>query len=117
MRLLITTPTAVVLDDPDVVGVRAEDESGSFGILSGHADFLTALTVSMVSWPAPMSVGDSAPCAMAFCRSRTATKWRSRRAKPSEAMISIISNRWCWQGSGNHSKPSGSRGLKVSNCR
>jgi hypothetical protein len=22
----------VVLDDPDVVGVRAEDESGSFGI-------------------------------------------------------------------------------------
>jgi F-type H+-transporting ATPase subunit epsilon len=50
MRLLITTPTAVVLDDPDVVGVRAEDESGSFGILSGHADFLTALTVSVVSW-------------------------------------------------------------------
>jgi F-type H+-transporting ATPase subunit epsilon len=49
MRLLITTPTAVVLDDPDVVGVRAEDESGSFGILTGHADFLTALTVSVVS--------------------------------------------------------------------
>ena len=50
MRLLITTPTAVVLDDPDVVGVRAEDESGSFGILTGHANFLTALTVSVVSW-------------------------------------------------------------------
>jgi F-type H+-transporting ATPase subunit epsilon len=50
MRLLITTPTEVVLDDPDVVGVRAEDESGSFGILSGHADFLTALTVLVVSW-------------------------------------------------------------------
>ena len=50
MRLLITTPTAVVLDDADVVAVRAEDESGSFGILNGHADFLTALTVSVVSW-------------------------------------------------------------------
>jgi F-type H+-transporting ATPase subunit epsilon len=50
MRLLITDPTAVVIDDPDVVSVRAEDESGSFGILDGHADFLTALTVSIVSW-------------------------------------------------------------------
>ena len=50
MRLLITTPTAVVIDDPDVVAVRAEDESGSFVILNGHTDFLTALTVSVVSW-------------------------------------------------------------------
>lgn len=50
MRLLITTPTAVVIDDPDVVSVRAEDESGSFGTLAGHADFLTALTVSVVAW-------------------------------------------------------------------
>jgi len=50
MRLVITTSTTVVIDDPDVIGVRAEDESGSFGILNGHADFLTALTVSVVSW-------------------------------------------------------------------
>jgi F-type H+-transporting ATPase subunit epsilon len=50
MRLLITTATAVVVDEPDAVAVRAEDESGSFGILPGHADFLTALTVSVVSW-------------------------------------------------------------------
>ncbi len=50
MRLLITTPTAIVVDDRNVVAVRAEDESGSFGILSGHAEFLTALTVSVVSW-------------------------------------------------------------------
>jgi F-type H+-transporting ATPase subunit epsilon len=50
MRLLITTPTAVVIDDPDVVAVRAEDESGGFGILKGHADFLTVLTVSVVAW-------------------------------------------------------------------
>jgi F-type H+-transporting ATPase subunit epsilon len=50
MRLLITTPTVVVIDDPEVTAVRAEDESGSFGILTGHADFLTALTVSVVAW-------------------------------------------------------------------
>jgi|SRR5579864_2700150 len=50
MRLVITTPTTVVVDDSDVIAVRAEDESGSFGILNGHADFLTALTVSVVSW-------------------------------------------------------------------
>ena len=50
MRLLITTPTVVVVDRTDVVSVRAEDESGGFGILDGHADFLTALTVSVVSW-------------------------------------------------------------------
>lgn len=50
MRLLITTPTTVVVDDPDVVALRAEDDSGSFGILQGHADFLTALSVSIVSW-------------------------------------------------------------------
>jgi F-type H+-transporting ATPase subunit epsilon len=50
MRLLITTPTAVVVDERDVVAVRAEDETGSFGILNGHAEFLTALTTSVVSW-------------------------------------------------------------------
>lgn len=53
MRLLITTPMAVVVDDPTVVALRAEDESGSFGILDGHADFMTALTVSVVSWRHP----------------------------------------------------------------
>jgi F-type H+-transporting ATPase subunit epsilon len=50
MRLLITTPAAVVVDEHDVVAVRAEDESGSFGILNGHAEFLTALAMSVVSW-------------------------------------------------------------------
>ena len=50
MRLLITTPTTIVVDAPDVAAVRAEDESGSFGILNDHADFLTALEVSVVDW-------------------------------------------------------------------
>jgi F-type H+-transporting ATPase subunit epsilon len=50
MRLLITTPTAIVVDESDASSVRAEDDSGSFGILGGHADLLTALNISIVSW-------------------------------------------------------------------
>jgi F-type H+-transporting ATPase subunit epsilon len=52
MRLRITTPLEVVLDDADVTALRAEDASGGFGILPGHADFLTSLTISVVSWTA-----------------------------------------------------------------
>ena len=50
MRLLITTPAAVVADESDITAVRAEDETGGFGILQGHADFLTVLSVSVVAW-------------------------------------------------------------------
>ena len=50
MRLLITDPTTVVADHHDIVSVRAEDASGSFGILDRHTDLLTALTISVVQW-------------------------------------------------------------------
>ena len=50
MRLLITTPLEVVADDDDVAAARAEDDSGGFGILAGHADFLTCLPISIVGW-------------------------------------------------------------------
>jgi F-type H+-transporting ATPase subunit epsilon len=50
MRLTVTTPLAIVVDTADVAHLRAEDETGAFGILNGHADFLTALAVSVVSW-------------------------------------------------------------------
>lgn len=50
LRLMVTTPLEVVLNEADVQHVRAEDASGSFGILSGHADMLTALTASVVCW-------------------------------------------------------------------
>lgn len=49
MRLRITEPGAILVDR-DVASIRAEDASGSFGILDGHADFLTALEISVVSW-------------------------------------------------------------------
>lgn len=50
MKLIVTTPTAVVLERTDVQSVRAEDETGSFGVLTGHTDFLTVLTVSILCW-------------------------------------------------------------------
>ena len=50
MKLTVTTPLAVVVDTDDVAHLRAEDETGAFGILAGHADFLTALAVSVASW-------------------------------------------------------------------
>lgn len=61
MRLRITSPTAIVVDC-DVVSVRAEDASGSFGILNRHADFLTVLEVSVVSWRS--ADGKSGYCAV-----------------------------------------------------
>ncbi|HXZ68738.1 MAG TPA: F0F1 ATP synthase subunit epsilon [Alphaproteobacteria bacterium] len=50
MRLIVATPLAIVIDTDEVVHVRAEDPTGAFGILRGHAEFLTALEISVVSW-------------------------------------------------------------------
>lgn len=50
MRLRIATPLAVVVDQDGVLTFRGEDASGSFGILPRHADFLTSLAVSVVTW-------------------------------------------------------------------
>ncbi|WP_424140100.1 F0F1 ATP synthase subunit epsilon [Roseomonas chloroacetimidivorans] len=50
MRLLLTDPVRVIADHADIASLRAEDASGSFGILRGHADLLTVLGVSVVSW-------------------------------------------------------------------
>jgi F-type H+-transporting ATPase subunit epsilon len=44
------TPLSVIIDEDGVLAVRAEDATGSFGILPGHADFLTSLAISVVSW-------------------------------------------------------------------
>jgi F-type H+-transporting ATPase subunit epsilon len=50
LRLRIVTPLSVVIDEDGVLAVRAEDATGSFGILPRHADFLTSLAISVVSW-------------------------------------------------------------------
>jgi len=50
MRLTISTPMAVVVDVEGVAHLRAEDDTGAFGILPGHADFLTVLSPSVATW-------------------------------------------------------------------
>jgi len=50
MKLRITTPLEVVVDEDEVQALRAEDASGGFGVQPGHADFLTSLAISVVSW-------------------------------------------------------------------
>ena len=50
LHLTITSLGAVVVDETAVQALRAEDASGGFGVLPGHADFLTTLEISVVSW-------------------------------------------------------------------
>ena len=49
-RLIISTPATLLIDANDVWSIRAEDASGGFGLLPGHADLLTVLPASVVRW-------------------------------------------------------------------
>ena len=48
MKLSIVTPLSIIVEQ-DIDSLRAEDPSGSFGILKGHCDFMTALSISSAS--------------------------------------------------------------------
>jgi len=50
VRLVVTTPLATIVEAQDAVHVRAEEPSGAFGILPGHASFLTVLEISLLTW-------------------------------------------------------------------
>lgn len=50
MKLVVATPTAIVAEADDVAHVRAEDETGAFGMEPGHARLVTALPVAVVTW-------------------------------------------------------------------
>ncbi len=50
MRLTVTTPLSIAVDEDGVLVLSAEDASGGFGIQPYHADFLTSLAVGVVSW-------------------------------------------------------------------
>jgi len=50
MRLTVCTPLSVVIEAMSVLHVRAEDATGAFGILPGHADFLTVLALCVLTW-------------------------------------------------------------------
>jgi len=50
LHLTVTTPAQILVASDNVVAVRAEDQSGSFGILPAHADLLTVLVPSVLRW-------------------------------------------------------------------
>ncbi len=50
LQLIIATPAKLLIDVDDVRSLRAEDDSGAFGVLPGHADLLTVLPPSVVRW-------------------------------------------------------------------
>lgn len=50
LHLTVFTPLRIVLEDDSVASLRAEDASGDFGILPGHADFLTAMDAGVMRW-------------------------------------------------------------------
>ena len=50
LHLTVTTPAQILVQSDNVVAVRVEDQSGSFGILPGHADLLTVLVPSVLRW-------------------------------------------------------------------
>lgn len=50
MKFLLTSLNNPAAIEHDIVALRAEDASGSFGIHPGHADLLTVLEVGVLSW-------------------------------------------------------------------
>ena len=52
MKLAITTPFSIAVDESEVVSIEAEDSTGRFGILPQHADFLAVLVPSVIHWRA-----------------------------------------------------------------
>jgi F-type H+-transporting ATPase subunit epsilon len=53
LALTIATPSRVLVDEAGIASLRAEDESGGFGVLPGHADLVSALPSSVVRWRGP----------------------------------------------------------------
>lgn len=49
-HLIVSTPYSVLVDEPDVKSIRADDDSGGFGIWPGHADLLTVTQDTVVRW-------------------------------------------------------------------
>lgn len=52
LTLTLTTPLKIVLQESGVASLRAEDAGGGFGILPGHADFLTVIDAGVLRWRA-----------------------------------------------------------------
>ncbi|MCC0062920.1 MAG: F0F1 ATP synthase subunit epsilon [Defluviimonas sp.] len=56
LHLTVTTPLEIVVDEAAVTMVRAGDASGEFGVLPGHADFLTVIDAGVLRWRGATSI-------------------------------------------------------------
>ncbi|MEZ6002202.1 F0F1 ATP synthase subunit epsilon [Hyphomonas sp.] len=50
LKLTVTTPLQIILQEEAVASLRAEDASGDFGIKPGHTDFLTVIDAGVMRW-------------------------------------------------------------------
>ena len=50
LKLTVTTPLQIILQEDAVISLRAEDASGDFGIRPGHTDFLTVIDAGVMRW-------------------------------------------------------------------
>jgi F-type H+-transporting ATPase subunit epsilon len=50
LKLTVATPNVIIVNLDNVRSVRAEDSTGAFGILPGHADLLTVLAIGVLIW-------------------------------------------------------------------
>lgn len=50
MKLVVATPERIMVDTDQAAALRAEDATGGFGVLPGHADLLTVLVPSVLAW-------------------------------------------------------------------
>ncbi|WP_347311801.1 F0F1 ATP synthase subunit epsilon [Defluviimonas sp. SAOS-178_SWC] len=62
LTLVISTPLDVIFRADDVYSVRAEDESGGFGILPRHVPMLAVLPACVLRWR--RKTGDWSFCAL-----------------------------------------------------
>lgn len=50
LKLTVTTPLQIILQEEGIASLRAEDASGDFGIKPGHTDFLTVIDAGVMRW-------------------------------------------------------------------
>ncbi|AMV45746.1 ATP synthase F0F1 subunit epsilon [Paraburkholderia caribensis] len=91
LTLTIATPSEVVVDTLAIRSLRAEDESGAFGIRVGHADMVTLLSASVVRWTTPD--GNEQFCAVdggvLIVSNGTTVSLACREAEPGDSLAGL----------------------------
>ena len=114
MRLRIVTPLSVVIDEEGVLALRAEDATGSFGILPHHADFLTSLLFRWWAGKATTGHDITARCAAA---SSPCAAGRTSPLRHARRCLGMISQLWIRRSSLGFAPKSRTNGPNMSRTR